>query len=203
MSEARARAAGSPIPRFARSDDDTSFQGRRASRELLASAGFEEAAVATSELVDRGLRKIAIHRLNAHHLPLLSIDVGLERPTILGRDQQQSPGIAGAEDDLVYAVPGHGMSPETVADPKAVRIGADIAACESHHPHDGQRQNAEQGQSLGQREQHPNLRGEQEPANGCQQAEGKRCDDRYHPHSVRSRDVHALVETVVSHWSRH
>ena len=95
------------------------------------------------------------------------------------------------------------MNPHTIADPKAVRIGADIAACESHHPHDRQRQNAEQGQSLGQREQHPNLLWEQETANGCQQAECKRCGDRYHPHSVGSRDVHALVEAVVSHWLRH
>ena len=80
--------------------------------------------MASPQLAHRSLGKEAIHRLNAHELPLLGIEVGLERPTIRRRDQQQSPGIAGAEDDLVDATPGHGMNPQTVADPKAVRIGA-------------------------------------------------------------------------------
>jgi hypothetical protein len=86
--------------------------------------------VAAFELVHRSLGKEAIHRLNAHELPLLSIQVGLEGPTIFWLDQQQSPGIAGAEDDLVDAIPRHGMNPQTVADLKAVRIGADVDAVE-------------------------------------------------------------------------
>ena len=119
---------------------------------------------------------------------------------VISNSAQGSPGRR----MILWTLPhGTGMNPQSVADPKAVRIGADVAACQSHHSHDQQRQNAEQGQSLGQREQRPNLRRQQEPADRGQQAESKRCDDRYHPHSVRSRHVDALVETVVSHWSRH
>ena len=67
--------------------------------------------MAYPELVDRSLGKRTVHRLNAHELTLLSIQVGLKGPTIRRFEQQLRPWIAGAEDDLVDTLPGHGMHP--------------------------------------------------------------------------------------------
>ena len=62
------------------------------------------------ELLHRILCKWAIHRLNAHQLPFLGVEVDLEGPAVRGSDQQLRPWVAAAEDDLVDAAPGHSMT---------------------------------------------------------------------------------------------
>ena len=98
--------------------------------------------------------------------------------------------------------PRHRMDPYSVADPKTGRVCADVTARESRHSQNKYREYAEERQPLGQREQRPNLRRQQEPTDRGQDAESDGCDDHDHPDPMRSRDIDAVVQTLVSHSSR-
>jgi hypothetical protein len=159
--------------------------------------------VAYSELVHGFCRELAVDCLDAHHLPLICFEISLERAAVGRLEQQQRPWITWAQDDLVDPLPRHSVYPQTVTNPQAGRIGADVAARQRHHYRDEESQDSKKRQKLRQRKEHANLSRQEEPANGCESAEGDRRDEHDHPHSMGTRYIDAVIEILLSHRSRH